>query len=76
MPLLDEQLEYINTFRSSVEQQIQSRLKKGKASIQSELESIYPNYLQVAAIPLETILDLNIDAIAKEISTNISLQTE
>lgn len=81
LPLLDEQLEYINTFRSLVEQQIQSTrsaniTEEGKASIQSELESIYPDYLHVAAIPLETMLDLNIDAIAREMSTSISLQME
>jgi glyoxylase-like metal-dependent hydrolase (beta-lactamase superfamily II) len=79
--LLDEQLNYINTFRSLVEQQMQMQSKtevgeeraaniteEGKMRIKSELQRLYPNYIQVAAIPLPTMLDLNIDAVAKEIS--------
>jgi glyoxylase-like metal-dependent hydrolase (beta-lactamase superfamily II) len=79
--LLDEQLNYINTFRSLVEQQIQSATQvegeraaaniteEGKTIIKSELQRIYPNYIPVVnGIPLPTLLDLNIDAVAKEIS--------
>jgi glyoxylase-like metal-dependent hydrolase (beta-lactamase superfamily II) len=79
--LLDEQLDYINTFRSLVEQQqMQSTVEVGgeersahitevgKTRIKSELQRLYPNYLHVAAIPLPVMLDLNIDAVAKEIS--------
>jgi glyoxylase-like metal-dependent hydrolase (beta-lactamase superfamily II) len=75
--LLDEQLNYINTFRSLVEQQqkqMQSAAEvggeniteEGKARIKSELQSIYPNYISVAT--LSNMLDINIDAVAKEIS--------
>jgi len=74
--LLDEQLNYINTFRSLVEQQqqMQSAAEVGgeniteedKARIKSELQSIYPNYISVAT--LSNMLDINIDAVAKEIS--------
>jgi glyoxylase-like metal-dependent hydrolase (beta-lactamase superfamily II) len=69
--LLDEQSEYINTFRSLVEQQMQvagNITEEGKTKIKSELQSLYPNYLHVASLPLSDILDLNIDAIAKEIN--------
>jgi glyoxylase-like metal-dependent hydrolase (beta-lactamase superfamily II) len=77
--LLDEQLEYINTFRSLVEQQMQSAgevgeersasiTEEGKTRIKSELQRLYPYYLHVASLPLSDMLDLNIDAIAKEIS--------
>lgn len=69
--LLDEQSEYINTFRSLVEQQMQSAgniTEEGKTRIKSELQRLYPNYLHVASLPLSDMLDLNIDAIAKEIS--------
>jgi glyoxylase-like metal-dependent hydrolase (beta-lactamase superfamily II) len=77
--LLDEQLNYINRFRSLVEQQMQSAAEveggerataniteEGKTRIKSELQRLYPNYLPVASLP--TMLDLNIDAVAKEIS--------
>jgi glyoxylase-like metal-dependent hydrolase (beta-lactamase superfamily II) len=74
--LLDEQLNYINTFRSLVEQQQQMQsaaevggeniTEEGKARIKSELQSIYPNYISVAT--LSNMLDINIDAVAKEIS--------
>lgn len=76
--LLDEQLNYINTFKSLVEQQMQSVAKvegereataniteEGKMRIKNELQRLYPDYLPVASVP--TILDLNIDAVAKEI---------
>jgi glyoxylase-like metal-dependent hydrolase (beta-lactamase superfamily II) len=77
--LLKEQSEYINTFRSLVEQQMQSAGKvgeersaniteEGKTRIKSELQRLYPNYLHVALMPLETMFDLNIDAISKEIN--------
>jgi len=75
--LLDEQLNYINTFRSLVEQQqlqMQSAAEvggeniteEGKARIKSELQSIYPNYISVAT--LSNMLDINIDAVEREIS--------
>ena len=74
--LLDEQLNYINTFRSLVEQQQQMQsaaevggkniTEEGKARIKSELQRIYPNYISVAT--LSNMLDINIDAVAKEIS--------
>ena len=74
--LLEEQLNYINTFRSLVEQQQQMQssaevggeniTEEGKARIKSELQSIYPNYISVAT--LSNMLDINIDAVAKEIS--------
>jgi glyoxylase-like metal-dependent hydrolase (beta-lactamase superfamily II) len=73
--LLDEQLNYINTFRSLVEQQ-QMQLAaevgggnitdEGKTRIKNELQSLYPNYIPVAT--LSNMLDINIDAVAKEIS--------
>jgi glyoxylase-like metal-dependent hydrolase (beta-lactamase superfamily II) len=73
--LLDEQLNYINTFRSLVEQQ-QMQLAaevgggnitdEGKTRIKNELQSFYPNYIPVAT--LSNMLDINIDAVAKEIS--------
>ena len=73
--LLDEQLNYINTFRSLVEQQ-QMQLAaevgggnitdEGKTRIKNELQSLYPNYIRVAT--LSNMLDINIDAVAKEIS--------
>jgi alkyl sulfatase BDS1-like metallo-beta-lactamase superfamily hydrolase len=77
--LLDEQMEYINTFRSLVEQQMQSVGKIGeegsaniteesKTRIKSELQRLYPDYLHVALMPLDTMFDLNIDAISKEIN--------
>jgi glyoxylase-like metal-dependent hydrolase (beta-lactamase superfamily II) len=77
--LLDEQSEYINTFRSLVEQQMQSAGKigedgsaniteEGKTRIKSELQRLYPDYLHVALMPLDTMFDLNIDAITKEIN--------
>jgi glyoxylase-like metal-dependent hydrolase (beta-lactamase superfamily II) len=77
--LLDEQLEYINTFRSLVEQQMQFEGKIGeersaniteedKTKIKSELQRLYPNYLHVASMPLSDMFDLNIDAIANEIN--------
>jgi glyoxylase-like metal-dependent hydrolase (beta-lactamase superfamily II) len=77
--LLDEQMEYIKTFRSLVEHQMQSLgelgaersaniTDEGKTRIKSDLQKLYPNYLQVASIPLDTMFDLNIDAIAKEIN--------
>ena len=77
--LLDEQMKYINTFRSLVEQQMQSSgevgvessaniTDEGKTRIKSELQRLYPNYLHVALMPLDTMFDLNIDAIAKEIN--------
>jgi hypothetical protein len=79
--LLDEQLDYISTFRSLVEQQqMQSATQvggeratnipeEGKIIIKSELQRLYPNYIPVVnGIPLPTLLDLNIDAVAKEIS--------
>jgi glyoxylase-like metal-dependent hydrolase (beta-lactamase superfamily II) len=77
--LLDEQSEYINTFRSLVEQQMQSTGKigeggsaniteEGKTRIKSELQRLYPDYLHVALMPLDTMFDLNIDAITKEIN--------
>jgi glyoxylase-like metal-dependent hydrolase (beta-lactamase superfamily II) len=77
--LLDEQSEYINSFRSLVEQQTQSAGKigeggsanitdEGKTRIKSELQRLYPDYLHVALMPLDTMFDLNIDAIIKEIN--------
>jgi glyoxylase-like metal-dependent hydrolase (beta-lactamase superfamily II) len=77
--LLDEQLEYINTFRSLVEQQMRLEEKvgeetsaniteEGKTKIMSELQRLHPDYLHVASMPLSDLFDLNIDAIAKEIN--------
>ena len=79
--LLDEQMEYIKTFRSLVEQQTQSSgeigaekstntTDEGKTRIKSELQRLYPNYLHVALMPLDTMFNLNIDAVAKEINQN------
>jgi glyoxylase-like metal-dependent hydrolase (beta-lactamase superfamily II)/quinol monooxygenase YgiN len=80
--LLDEQLNYINTFRSLVEQELQllqpagevgiNITEEGKKRIKSELQRLYPNYLHVASIPLSTMLDLNIDAIAKELAKEVA----
>ena len=77
--LLDEQLNYLNTFRSLVKQQMQLAPKvgggeravagiteEGKALIKSELQRLYPSYSPVATLP--NMLDYNIDAVAKEIS--------
>jgi glyoxylase-like metal-dependent hydrolase (beta-lactamase superfamily II) len=78
-PLLEGQLDYINTFKSLVDQQLQSTGEAGaersanitdesKTMIKSELQRLYPNYLHVALMPLDTMFDLNIDAIAKELN--------
>jgi glyoxylase-like metal-dependent hydrolase (beta-lactamase superfamily II) len=78
-PLLEGQLDYINTFKSLVDQQLQSTgeggaersaniTDEGKTMIKSELQRLYPNYLHVALMPLDTMFDLNIDAIAKELN--------
>jgi glyoxylase-like metal-dependent hydrolase (beta-lactamase superfamily II) len=76
--LLDEQLNYLNTFRSLVKQQVQLAptvggeralayvTEEGKALIKSELQRLYPGYNPVATLP--NMLDYNIDAIIKEIS--------
>ena len=72
--LLDEQLKYINTFRSLVERQMQSAAgeeaenitEEGKAIIKDKLQRLYPGYIPVAT--LTNMLDINIDAIAKELS--------
>ncbi|HEY9385484.1 MAG TPA: MBL fold metallo-hydrolase [Nitrososphaeraceae archaeon] len=79
--LLDEQLNYINTFRSLVEQQMQpvaeekggggeeraaNITEEGKTRIKNELQRLYPNYMPVAT--LSNMLDINIDAVAKEIT--------
>jgi glyoxylase-like metal-dependent hydrolase (beta-lactamase superfamily II) len=75
--LLDEQLKYINTFRSLIERQMQSAAaaagegaenitEEGKAIIKDELQQLYPGYIPVAT--LTNMLDINIDAIAKELS--------
>jgi hypothetical protein len=76
--IIDDQLNYINTFRSLVEQQMQSAAKVGveraaanitkgaKILIKSEFQSLYPDYNPVATLP--NMLDYNIDAVAKEIS--------
>jgi glyoxylase-like metal-dependent hydrolase (beta-lactamase superfamily II) len=77
--LLDKQLNYINTFRSLVEQQLQSVAEvkeetsaniteNGKIKIKNELQRLYPNYIPVAKLPSNFDLnDLNINAIIKEI---------
>jgi hypothetical protein len=39
---------------------------EGKTRIKNELQSLYPNYIPVAT--LSNMLDINIDAVAKEIS--------
>jgi glyoxylase-like metal-dependent hydrolase (beta-lactamase superfamily II) len=78
--LLDEQLNYLNTFRSLVKQQMQmqsaSKLEgeravtniteQGKVLIKSDLQKIYSGYQPVATLP--NMLDYNIDALAKEIN--------
>ena len=75
--LLDEQLNYLNTFKSLVEQQMKLAAKLGgegaaditeggKILIKNELQSRYPDYNPVATLP--NMLDYNIDAVAKEIS--------
>jgi glyoxylase-like metal-dependent hydrolase (beta-lactamase superfamily II) len=76
--LLDEQLNYLNTFRSLVRQQMQlaptiggeravaNITEQGKALIKNELQKLYPGYEPVATIP--NMLDYNVDALAKEIS--------
>jgi glyoxylase-like metal-dependent hydrolase (beta-lactamase superfamily II) len=76
--LLDEQFNYLNTFRSLVEQQMKLTAKLGgegaaaniteggKTLIKKELQSRYPDYDPVATLP--NMLDYNIDAVAKEIS--------
>ena len=66
--LLNQQLQYLKTFRSLVEQQIQSSgnvSDQGRTIIKNELERIYPGYLPVATVP--NMLDLNINAVAKEL---------
>jgi glyoxylase-like metal-dependent hydrolase (beta-lactamase superfamily II) len=66
--LLKQQLQYLKTFRSLVEQQIQPSGNvsyQGKTVIKNELERIYPGFLPVATVP--NMLDLNIDAVAKEL---------
>lgn len=78
--LLDLQSNYIKTFRSLVEQQVQSAVEvggeraaniteDGKTKIKSDLQRLYPKYMPVANLPAMLDLnDLNIDAVAKEIS--------
>ena len=66
--LLNQQLQYLKTFRSLVEQQIQPSgnvSDQGRTIIKNELERIYPGYLPVATVP--NMLDLNINAVAKEL---------
>ena len=78
--LLDDQLNYINTFRSLVEKELQSLEGKGKTNITeegkmrilSELDMLYPNYLHVTSLSLPAMLDLNINAVRKEISSQSS----
>ena len=49
--LLDDQLNYLNTFRSLVEQQMQFAARpanitqEGKILIKSELQRLYPDYI-------------------------------
>jgi glyoxylase-like metal-dependent hydrolase (beta-lactamase superfamily II) len=75
--LLNEQLNYLDTFRSLVKQQMQLTAKvgegavasiteRGKVLIKNELQRLYPGYNPVATLP--NMIDYNIDAIAKEIS--------
>lgn len=77
--LLDEQLDYLNTFRSLVKQQMQLAAKVGgehqpvaniteggKVLIKTKLQSLFPGYDPVATLP--NMLDYNIDAVVKEIS--------
>jgi glyoxylase-like metal-dependent hydrolase (beta-lactamase superfamily II) len=69
--LLDEQLEYINTFKSLVVQQLQlagNITDEGRTKIKTELQRLYPNYHHVASLPLSDMLDLNIDAVARELN--------
>lgn len=66
--LLNQQLEYLKTFRSLVQQQMQPSgnvSDQGRTIIKNELERIYPGYLPVATVP--NMLDLNINAVAKEL---------
>jgi glyoxylase-like metal-dependent hydrolase (beta-lactamase superfamily II) len=74
--LLDGQLNYINTFRSLVEQELQSAevganlTEYGKTKIKDELQRLFPNYTPVAKLPSNIDLnDMNIEAIVKEIRT-------
>jgi glyoxylase-like metal-dependent hydrolase (beta-lactamase superfamily II) len=76
--LLDKQLNYLNTFRSLVEQKLQSVAQAGeersanitdvgKIKIKDELQRLYPNYIPVAKLPSNLDLnDLNINGIVKE----------
>jgi hypothetical protein len=41
---------------------------EGKTKIKTELQRLYPNYLHVASLPLSDMLDLNIDAVARELN--------
>jgi glyoxylase-like metal-dependent hydrolase (beta-lactamase superfamily II) len=66
--LLNEQLQYLKTFRSLVRQQLQPTgnvSDQGRTIIKNELERIYPGYLPVATVP--NMINLNIDAVAKEL---------
>lgn len=66
--LLNQQLQYLNTFRSLVEQQLTPTgnvSDQGRNIIKNELERIYPGYLPVATVP--NMIDLNINAVAKEL---------
>jgi hypothetical protein len=66
--LLNQQLQYLKTFSSLVQQQMQPSgnvTDQGRTIIKSELERIYPGYLPVATVP--NMIDLNIDAVAKEL---------
>ena len=76
--LLNDQLNYLNTFRSLVKEQILVKGKvrgeaagvtiddAGKVLIKNELQHLYPSYSPVATLP--NMIDYNIDAIAKEMS--------
>lgn len=67
--LLNQQLQYLNTFRSLVEQQLTPSgnvSDQGRKIIKNELERIYPGYLPVATVP--NMIDLNINAVAKELT--------
>jgi glyoxylase-like metal-dependent hydrolase (beta-lactamase superfamily II) len=80
--LLDKQLNYLNTFRSLVEQKLQSVAQAGdkrsaniteigKIEIKDELQRLYPNYFPVAKLPSDLDLnDMNIGAIVKEMRQN------
>jgi glyoxylase-like metal-dependent hydrolase (beta-lactamase superfamily II) len=66
--LLNQQLQYLNTFRSLVEQQLTPSgnvSDEGRKIIKNELEKIYPGYQPVATVP--NMIDLNIDSVAKEL---------